>query len=146
MARSARRSYERNVRHRARRHAGRQTWRRRRGWALLILSLLLCLFVAAYSLWDSERSTETKAILSVDRPTAEKLPQPPAPARTQAIEDLRSKLQSISKSHAGTYGVIVFDPYSGEMTSLNADQRFVAASLSKLYALLTLYRAASKAS
>jgi beta-lactamase class A len=40
--------------------------------------------------------------------------------------------------------VVVFDPYSGESASLNADRRFVAASLSKLYALLTLYRAASR--
>lgn len=132
------------MRHRARRHTERQQWRRRRGGALLILSLLLCLFVAAYSLGDSERSIETKAIVSVDRPTAEKPPQPPAPARIQAVEKLRSKLQGISKSHAGTYGVIVFDPYSSKTASLNADRRFVAASLSKLYALLTLYRAASQ--
>jgi len=40
--------------------------------------------------------------------------------------------------------VVVFDPYSGESASLNADRRFVAASLSKLYALLTLYRSASQ--
>jgi beta-lactamase class A len=40
--------------------------------------------------------------------------------------------------------VVVFDPYSGERASLNADRRFVAASLSKLYALLTLYKAASE--
>ena len=40
--------------------------------------------------------------------------------------------------------MVVFDPYSGETVSLNADRRFVAASLSKLYALLTLYRAASE--
>jgi beta-lactamase class A len=40
--------------------------------------------------------------------------------------------------------VLVFDPYSGETVSFNADRRFVAASLSKLYALLTLYRAASE--
>jgi beta-lactamase class A len=51
---------------------------------------------------------------------------------------------SISKSHAGTYGVVIFDPYSGKTASLNADRRFVAASLSKLYALLTLYRVASQ--
>jgi beta-lactamase class A len=47
-------------------------------------------------------------------------------------------------SHAGTYGVVVFDPYSGNTASLNADRRFVAASLSKLYALLTLYKEASQ--
>ena len=40
--------------------------------------------------------------------------------------------------------MVVFDPYSGETVSLNADRRFVAASLSKLYALLTLYKAASE--
>ncbi len=39
---------------------------------------------------------------------------------------------------------MVFDPSSGKAVSLNADRRFVAASLSKLYALLTLYRAASE--
>src|SRR5215204_5456523 len=143
MSPPARRSYERSARHRAPRHAERQRWRRRRGLALLIFGLLLCLFVAAYSLWDSERSLETKAIASVERPTSAKPPQPPAPSRAKAVGKLRSKLQSISKSHAGTYGVVVFDPYSGATASLNADRRFVAASLSKLYALLTLYRAAS---
>ena len=40
--------------------------------------------------------------------------------------------------------MVVFDPYSGETASLNADRRFVSASLSKLYALLTLYKAASR--
>jgi beta-lactamase class A len=40
--------------------------------------------------------------------------------------------------------VVVFDPYSGETATFNADRRFVAASLSKLYALLTLYKAASR--
>jgi len=39
---------------------------------------------------------------------------------------------------------LVYDTYSGETASLNVDRRFVAASLSKLYALLTLYRAASQ--
>jgi beta-lactamase class A len=66
------------------------------------------------------------------------------PERTQAVEDLRSELQEISESSAGTYGVVVFDPYSGKTASLNADRRFVAASLSKLYALLTLYKMASQ--
>ena len=109
-----------------------------------MFGLLLCLFVATYTLWDSERSAKTTPIAIVDRPTSAKPPPPPAPARAQAVEELRSKLLGISKSHAGTYGVVVFDPYSGKTASLNADRRFVAASLSKLYALLTLYRAASR--
>jgi beta-lactamase class A len=40
--------------------------------------------------------------------------------------------------------VVVFDPYSGESASLNAERRFVAASLSKLYALLALYKSAAR--
>src|SRR5215212_9482478 len=145
MARGPRRSYKRTVRDRTR-HARNQRCRRRRrrGWPLLIFGLLLCLLVANYLLSDSERSAKTTAIASVDRLTSAKPPQPPAPARAQAVEELHSKLQGISQSHTGTHGVAVFDLYSGETASLNADRRFVAASLSKLYALLTLYRAASR--
>src|ERR671913_457010 len=142
MARRPRRSYNGTVRDRTRRHARNQgrRRRRRRGWPLLIFGFLLCLLVADYFLWDSERSAMPPAIASVDRPTSAKPPQPPAPARAQAVEELRSKLPVISRSHAGTHGVMVFDPYSGKTVSLNADRPFVAASLSKLYALLTLYR------
>src|SRR5918994_333917 len=146
MARRPRRSYKGTVRDRTRRHARnqRRRRRRRRGWPLLIFGLLLCLLVGDYFLWDSEPSAMTTAIASVDRPTSAKPPQPPAPERAQAVEELRSKLSVISQSHAGTHGVMVFDPYSGKTVSLNADRPFVAASLSKLYALLTLYRAASR--
>jgi beta-lactamase class A len=108
------------------------------------LGLLLVLALGAYSLWGSGRSAETKAVVSVDRPTSAKPPQPPAPVRTQSLKELRSELLDITESRAGTYGVVVFDPYSGETASLNADRRFVAASLSKLYALLTLYKEASQ--
>jgi beta-lactamase class A len=131
------------VRDRTRRRARNQR-RRRRGWALLLFGLLLCLLVAAFLLWYAERSTETTTVTPVDHPTSAEPPHPPAPARSHAVERLRSKLPGISEGHAGTHGVVVFDPYSGETASLHADRRFVAASLSKLYALLTLYRAASR--
>jgi beta-lactamase class A len=139
------RSYKRAGRNRAPRYARdqRRRQRRRRGW-LLIFGLLLCLLVANYLLWDSGRSAEARAIASVDRPTSARPPHPPAPARTQAVEELRSELPEISQSHSGIHGVLVFDPSSGKTVSLNADRRFVAASLSKLYALLTLYRAVSQ--
>jgi beta-lactamase class A len=146
MARRPRRSYKRTVRDRTRRHARnqRRRRRRRRAWPLLIFGLLLFLFVANSFLWDFERSSKTPAIASVERPTPAQPPRFPAPARAQAVEELHSKLPGISQAHAGTHGVMVFDPYSGDTASLNADRRFVAASLSKLYALLTLYRAASQ--
>jgi beta-lactamase class A len=66
------------------------------------------------------------------------------PARAGAVEELDERLEDISRSHAGVHGAVVFDPLSGESASLDADRRSVAASLSKLYALLTLYRAASQ--
>ena len=134
------------MRVRTRRYARnrRRRKRQRRGWPLLIFGLLLCLLVADFFLSDSERSAKTTAIASVDRLTSAQPPLPPAPKRAQAVEELHSKLPGISRSHAGTYGVMVFDPYSGETVSINADRRFVAASLSKLYALLTLYRAAAE--
>ena len=82
--------------------------------------------------------------MAVDRPATVAPPQPPVdPARVRAVNELDEELRAISEAHAGTHGVVVFDPYSGSSASLNAERRFVAASLSKLYALLTLYRAAA---
>src|SRR5918992_6098995 len=110
MARRPSRSYKGTVRDRTRRHARNQgrRRRRRRGWPLLIFGFLLCLLVADYFLWDSEQSAKTTATSSVDRPTSATPPQPPAPARTQAVEELRAELPGISKSHTGTHGVVVF--------------------------------------
>ncbi len=112
---------------------------------VLVLGLLSCLVVAAYLLWQTEGPAETAALPAVNRPASAKPPVPPADlARVRAVEGLRSRLPNISEAYAGTHGIIVFDPYSGESASLNADRRFVAASLSKLYALITLYGAASR--
>src|SRR5918993_1875190 len=125
----------------------RQRRRPRRGlWAvmLMVLSLLSCLVVAASVLWYHERPDNNTPLTAVDRPATAEPPQPPVdPARVRAVNGLRVRLQSISKAHQGIHGVAVFDPYSNESASLNADRRFVAASLSKLYALITLYRAAA---
>jgi beta-lactamase class A len=113
---------------------------------LLVLGLLSCLVVAASFLWyQDERTDKTAALTAVDRPAmATPLRLPVNPDRVRAVEELDSKLPSISEAHPGTHGIVVFDPNSGKTASINADQRFVAASLSKLYALLTLYRAAAK--
>src|SRR5215212_6355627 len=114
-------------------------------WVLLALVLLSCVVVAAIFLWYRESPAETPTLTAVDRPASARPPEPPvSPARVRAVEGLDERLRVISQAHAGTHGVVVFDPYSGESASLNADRRFVAASLSKLYALLTLYRSASQ--
>jgi beta-lactamase class A len=129
--------------------AGRRSRRRqtprRDLWVLLALVLLSCLVVAAIFLWYRERPAETATLTAVVRPASEEPPEPPVPpARVRAVEELDEELRVISEAHTGTHGVAVFDVYSGESASLNADRRFVAASLSKLYALLTLYSAASR--
>ena len=114
---------------------------------LLLLALVLvpCVVLAIYLLSHPDRPTASPTLSAVDRPASAEPPKPPVPpARVRAVEELDKELRSISQAHAGTHGVVVFDPYSGESASLNADRRFVAASLSKLYALLTLYRAASR--
>jgi beta-lactamase class A len=99
--------------------------------------------VAVIFLRGGEGSAETGKVAAVDAPATAEAPEPPLdPARAHAIEELDERLEDISRAHAGTHGVVVFDPLSGEAAALNADRRFVAASLSKLYALLTLYSAA----
>src|SRR3712207_3432073 len=129
--------------------AGGRTSRRRtprRGmWVLLLaLVLLSCLVVAAIFLWYSERPAQTMTLTAMDKPASAEPPKPPVPpARVRAVEELDERLRGIAQAHAGTHGVVVFDSYSGKSAYLNVDRRFVAASLSKLYALLTLYRAAA---
>jgi beta-lactamase class A len=114
-------------------------------WVLLALGLLYCLLVAAGLLWYRDMPEESATLTAVDRPASAEAPDPPVPpTRRRAVEGLDEELRAISEAHSGTHGVVVFDPYSGESASLNADRRFVAASLSKLYALLTLYAAASR--
>jgi beta-lactamase class A len=112
---------------------------------LLVLVLVPCVVLAIYLFSPPERPTATPTLTAVDRPASAQPPEPPVdPERVRAVEELDEELRAVSSMHAGAHGVVVFDPYSGKSASLNADRRFVAASLSKLYALLTLYRAASR--
>ena len=115
-------------------------------WALLTFVLFSCLVAAAVFIRGGEGSPpETTKVAAVDRPASAQAPELAVdPARARAVEELDGRLEGISRAHAGTHGAVVFDPLSGQSASLNADRRFVAASLSKLYALLTLYSAASR--
>jgi beta-lactamase class A len=82
-------------------------------------------------------------VARVKLPTAEPRLVPPQPSPQVMAQTLRTRLGQITAEYPGTYGVVVFDPSSGETVALNADQRFLAASLTKLPVLLTLYRAAA---
>jgi beta-lactamase class A len=59
------------------------------------------------------------------------------------VGPLRSELEGIVQAYPATYGVVIFDPSTGETVTMGADQRFLAASLNKLPVLMTLYRAAA---
>lgn len=56
---------------------------------------------------------------------------------------LESRLRQVALTRPGVYGVVVYDPSSGRTVALDADRRFMAASLAKLPVLITLYRAAA---
>jgi beta-lactamase class A len=66
---------------------------------------------------------------------------------TELTEDrkdsLRGELQRVAQAYPATYGVVIFDPSTGESVAMGADQRFHAASLGKLPVLMGLYRAAA---
>jgi beta-lactamase class A len=59
----------------------------------------------------------------------------------QALGD---QLEEIAGSHEGIYGAEVLEPLSGTKISLRGDEEFRAASIGKLPAFLTLYRAAAR--
>lgn len=60
------------------------------------------------------------------------------------VEALRDQIEEIADGHAGVYGVAVLDPTSGTKVSLRGDEQFMAASIGKLPAFVTLYRAAAR--
>ena len=80
----------------------------------------------------------------VKLPKAEAGLAPPQPTPEVMAQAFRTGLEQTATEYPATYGVMVFDPSSGETITLNADQRFPAASLAKLPVLLTLYRAAAQ--
>ena len=56
---------------------------------------------------------------------------------------LRSELGRIAEAYPARYGVVVFDPSTGERVTMDADATFLAASLNKLPVLMALYRSAA---
>ena len=83
----------------------------------------------------SDRGAASEAAKDVTRVKAE--------LTEEKAELLRSELGQIAQAYPGAYGVVVLDPSSGERVAMDADRRFLAASLNKLPVLMTLYRAAA---
>ena len=83
-------------------------------------------------------------IPAAEPPPAGPLVAAPSPNGPVDIGELQDNIEKVAASYPGVYGVVVFDPSSGKTVAINADRTFAAASLGKLPALMTLYRAAAR--
>ncbi|MDP8949343.1 MAG: class A beta-lactamase-related serine hydrolase [Actinomycetota bacterium] len=77
-------------------------------------------------------------------PAVKPQPVPPELSPQATARILQTRLEQVVAEYPGTYGVAVYDPSSGKTVALNADRRFLAASLNKLPVLFTLYSAAAR--
>jgi beta-lactamase class A len=106
---------------------------------LLFLGCLLGLMGVTF-LFPSEEDSVSR----VELPAVKAQPAPPELPSQLAARILRTRLEQVAAHYPGIYGVVVYDPSSGKTVALNADQRFLAGSLTKLPVLFTLYRAAAR--
>jgi beta-lactamase class A len=150
---------ERKHRRREQRKARRRVYQRR---LLLVLPLLaLVAGLVAFLV-----STNEDPVSRARTPLAEPRLAPPAVAATPQEDEsggasegapreaglgifagekdaLRAELQGIAQAYPGRYGVVISDPSTGETVSMEADGRFLAASINKLPVLMALYRSAA---
>lgn len=102
---------------------------------------VLCAVVAWYPSPDGP-----VAVRTVVEPVVPASPVIPSGAPGPSFDTgaLRAELSEIAAGHTGVYGIVVYDPESGESVSLRADETFYAASIGKLPALIALYRSADR--
>jgi beta-lactamase class A len=108
--------------------------------AFLIFICLLGLVGLLFLLSPLEEEPVARAKL----PTVKPRLAAPEPAPEVVSRNLKGELERVAARYPASYGVVVFDPSSGKTVAMNPDQSFLAASLTKLPVLLTLYRAAAR--
>jgi beta-lactamase class A len=108
--------------------------------AFLIFVCLLSLVGLLFLLSPVEEEPVARASLPRVKPRL----AAPEPAPEVVSRNLRAELEQVAARYPASYGVVVFDPSSGKTVTMNPDQSFLAASLTKLPVLLTLYRAAAR--
>ena len=114
--------------------------------------------LALPTLLDDRPVARVRAPAVGPRPEAPATPSPDAP-RADAGRDprpvavdlsrkekapLRDELVRIAEAYPARYGIVVFDPSTGESVSMGAKETFVAASLNKLPVFMALYRSAAR--
>ncbi len=151
-ARLASRRRAARTRRRAREVKAAKRRARMRGYA--VLAFLLFAGTGLFALVSSEDPDTVQPFLQPELSPPPALPggpenperagskiQPEGPAMDPAA--LEARIGEIADYYGGAYGVMVYDPDSGEKVSLGADDTFFAASIGKLPALLSLYKSAS---
>lgn len=121
----------------------------------MLLAAALLVAGVSYLLGGMQSSTGAgDTVRTAASPRIASAPEPPQPTRRvlstgrspEALDPgvLERRLRGIAEAHGGKYGVVVFDPSSGESVSIAANETFGAASIGKLPALITLYKAAAQ--
>ena len=133
-----RRERRRHEQLRSTRNFGHRRWLR---WvAFLIFVCLLGLLGLLLSLSPTQEGPVARAKIPAVDPTL----AVPETTPQFVMGDLRAELERAAQRYPASYGIVVSEPSSGGTVTMNQDQRFPAASLTKLPTLLTLYGAAAR--
>jgi beta-lactamase class A len=97
-------------------------------------------FIGVAFLFPSERDPVSR----VELPAVKTQPVLPELTPQLTARILRTRLDEVAARYPGTYGIVVHNPSTHMTVALNADQHFLAGSLTKLPVLLTLYAAAAR--
>jgi beta-lactamase class A len=114
---------------------------RRHRWAVFLVFLACLLGLSGLTYLYPP---EAEPVSRVELPALKSDPAPPQPTPQATARTLRTRLEQVAAEYPGTYGVAVYDPSTEKTVTLNADQRFLAASLNKLPVLFALYKAAAR--
>lgn len=128
---------------------------------LVLAALLLVALVVAGGFTLAERPADKLAVQTFDTPVTDQAPEllakpeplaEPGPQTPQTsgprvvLEEMEVRIREIAEhhGHGGGYGIVVFDPESGQKISLEGEKVFFAASLGKLPTLISLYKSAER--
>jgi beta-lactamase class A len=109
----------------------------------MAFGIFVCLIGLAGLLVYLSPAPERPPVARARTPALEPRLSAPEPPPERVAKNLEAELERVAERYPASYGVVVSDPYSGETVKMNPDQVRLAASLTKLPTLLTLYRAAA---
>lgn len=116
---------------------------------VLLAGALLAVGVLSWAELYKDAAGSRSLVRAFTPPIVAPAPQAPETRREDDepsfdADALEEKLRDVARNRGGSYGVVVFDPASGKSSSVAADDEFGAASIGKLPALITLYKAAAE--